>query len=668
MKRILILIFAITLIASHSASGQNKDTTSFRIVPRYSFYSYEKSGEIILFTPESFSGRPLSVKIMSADNTLAEWKGRPERGIARILVNLNPVAATARISAAIAVYAGTGYEMKQYSAECILTKLPAKNNEVKTDKLTGGLIVNRRQFFPFGFYCYSPVQPSLPEEETVRGFNMISPYQKITPGTLPERKAYMDRCARLGMKVHYNLLSVSGGGGVNSKIEGITEEQKNELLINEIRTFMDHPALLSWYIADEPTGNKVAPEELEKIYRTVKEIDPWHPVSIVFMAPFLSSRKYAKAVDIVMADPYPVPDVQISLVGDVTSKLSKEFRYEKPVWIVPQAFGGGELWEREPSLQEIRSMTFQAVINGATGIQFFVRQGPNGFPKSVPAWNECGRMAVEIAELTPWLLSDERSFQAESLSGDISVTTRYHNGQLLILSVNKINTPLQSTIRIAGVGTTTGRAIFENRKIQVSNGMISEPLSAFGSQAYMIEIKKSDDPNRKWLENMIKDPGFEDVSSAGVPASSYAKPGIDRGSTYFTDTREHIEGNHSLRLITPEDSSGIYLKFYPVTVEAGKSYFISIWSKADQEQRYFTVAGNGKNGVYSIGQQQLVEISLGEFGKATFVPEPEWKQFVTSFTIPADTTRKFKTNIMLKMPGQGVAWFDMLQMIEDPLK
>ena len=28
---------------------------------------------------------------------------------------------------------------------------------------------------------------------------------------------------RLGMKVHYNLLSVSGGGGVSSKIEGLSE-------------------------------------------------------------------------------------------------------------------------------------------------------------------------------------------------------------------------------------------------------------------------------------------------------------------------------------------------------------------------------------------------------------------------------------------------------------
>jgi len=251
-----------------------------------------------------------------------------------------------------------------YNTKTNLVVLSYKPNEVKTDRLTGGLVVNKRQFFPFGFYCYSPVYPTLPEEEIVRGFNMISPYQKILPETLNERKAYMDRCALLGMKVHYNLLSVSGGGGVGSKMEGYSDIQKRELLIREIKTFMNHPALLAWYIADEPTGNKVTPKTLEEIYKLVKEIDPWHPVSIVFMAPFLSAKKFENALDIVMADPYPIPDLPASIVGDVAGKLRTEFYGKKPVWIVPQAFGGGELWSREPSIQEIRSMTYQSVING----------------------------------------------------------------------------------------------------------------------------------------------------------------------------------------------------------------------------------------------------------------------------------------------------------------
>jgi hypothetical protein len=49
-------------------------------------------------------------------------------------------------------------------------------------------------------------------------------------------------------------------------------------------------------------------------------------------------------------------------------------------------------------------------------------------------------------------------------------------------------------------------------------------------------------------------------------------------------------------------------------------------------------------------------------------PQNNWKQFITSITIPPDSIPHFKSNVILRMPGQGVAWFDLLQMIEDPLK
>lgn len=314
-------------------------------------------------------------------------------------------------------------------------------------------------------------------------------------------------------------------------------------------------------------------------------------------------------------------------------------------------------------------MTYQSVVNGATGIQYFVREGLNSFPKSVSTWNECGRMALEIAEITPWLLSDEQTYAAESSSKNIAVTSRLKNNQLLVLIVNKINEPLQSEIRITGIGNSRARVIFENRTIAVNWGTISDPLPAYGSQVYIIDLKKKIENIVPWSKNMIKDPGFEDISSPGVPAACYARSGDDRGATYFLDSREHIEGNHSLRIVTPKDSNSLIIKFFPVSVGAGKSYIISLWSKADAEQR-LTLKNAFKSSlnVAFSERPQFVEISLGSFGKSRFIPKNEWNQFVTFVTIPTDTTEHFKTNVILKMPGQGVAWFDMLQMIEDPLQ
>ena len=645
-KKLLLLLFFISA-SVQILICQTVDSVTFKLYTRLSFYSFEKTCEMLLHVPQNLLYSRTEVSLSAGNNIIGAWQGIPGRKILRIPFEANLSPGTYRILADISA-AGRKTE---YKAVTDLVILHYKPNEVKTDRLTGGLIVNKRQFFPFGFYCYSPVHPTLPEEEVVKGFNMISPYQRIVPETLSERKAYMDRCSELGMKVHYNVLSVSGGGGVGSQVQGVTEEQKRERLINEIITFRDHPALLAWYIADEPTGHKVAPEVLKEAYRTIREHDPWHPVSIVFMAPFLAAKNYSDALDIVMADPYPVPDIPVTMVGNITGQLVSEFAGKKPVWIVPQAFGGGEWWGREPSLQEMRTMTYQGIISGARGIQYFIRQGLNFFPKSTAAWAECGRMAVEIAELTPWLLSDETAIRVISGSGNIMVTSARHDDKLLILAVNKTNSPQTAGYSLDGGISGRARVIFENRTVNVNGGYFSDNLPAFGSQAYMIELKKNNDTVKPYPDNLIRDPGFEDISSPGVPASCYVRNGGDRGATYFLDAREQIEGIHSIRLVTPEFNRGARLRFFPVEVIKGQKYMISVWAKTDTEQG-------------TAGKPKEFEIMFGEEGRRSFQLENEWKQFVTIVTIPHDSELPARTNVILHLKSAGVAWFDMLQVIE----
>jgi hypothetical protein len=424
--------------------------------------------------------------------------------------------------------------------------------------------------------------------------------------------------------------------------------------------------LLAWYISDEPNGMKIPPSELEKIYKTVKQNDPWHPVSIVFMNPFLSAVKYADALDIVMADPYPVPDYPISMPGNVAGQLTKAFRGKRTVWMVPQAFGGGELWSREPTLQEVRSMTWQSVINGATGIQFFVRQGPNYFPKSVPVWNECGRIALEIAELTPWLLSDEITFSVESNNSNIQVASWLHDEKLMIVAVNKANQPEAVSIRIKGFGSGSAKVVFENRLVSVTGGMIKDYISPLGSQVYMISMAGEKEIQADRNINLLKDPGFESNYNPVSPSACYARPGGDRGATFFTDTREHHNGYHSLRLLTPIKNNGVALRFFPVTLKAGRSYSISVWAKSDPEQRlpdsYFS--GDEEN-IKETDSPQYVEVQIGKIIHSRFVPDGQWRQFVTFVTIRKDTVASFKANLILKMPGQGVAWFDDLDIHEE---
>jgi hypothetical protein len=317
------------------------------------------------------------------------------------------------------------------------------------------------------------------------------------------------------------------------------------------------------------------------------------------------------------------------------------------------------------TIQEIRSMTWQSVINGATGIQYFVRQGLNYFPKSTAVWAECGRMATEIAELTPWLLSDEEAPSVFSLSGNVAVAAKLHEGQLIVMAVNKINQPVNAVIRINGLINHKAKLIFENRSINVSGGTISDQLSAYGSQVYLINLSK-DKQITESSDNLLEDPGFEENVTPGIPSACYARPGGDRGATYFTDTREHFDGTHSLRLVTPKENKSISIRFFPVRVKAGKSYMISLWAKSDPELRLSGATNINNDRLYQKNTlKQYAEVSFGEFGVSRFFPDSVWRRFVTFVTIPSDTTASFKTNLILRMPGQGVGWFDQIKVIEE---
>lgn len=300
-------------------------------------------------------------------------------------------------------------------------------------------------------------------------------------------------------------------------------------------------------------------------------------------------------------------------------------------------------------------MTYQSVINGVKGIQFFVREGLNLFPKSTALWNECGRMAVELSEMTPWLLSDEVTIPVTTSSENIIAKSFLHQGQLMIIAANKTNSPQRTEFSISGISTGRARLLFENRSVQVSGGRFSDQLSALGTQVYLISTGKVRETVKPWSGNLIRDPGFEDPASPGIPASCYAWNNGDRGATFFLDPREHYEGNHSLRMITPVINRSARLRFFPFKIRPGITYYISVRAKADNEQIPDSTQRN---------KPEFFEVSLGVYGSKEFKLSNEWQEYMTGITIPNLPDIPPKVNVILQMPSAGVAWFDMLQVIE----
>ncbi|MBN8587951.1 MAG: chitobiase/beta-hexosaminidase C-terminal domain-containing protein [Rhodothermia bacterium] len=621
-------------------------TPDFQVHTRLSFYMNETEGQLMLVFPDT-SIKVQTVSVVADGRVLS-------KGLQRIrpdlwLVNISLIGAingTTELNTTI-----TLTNRHRFSKKATLIKLPFEPNAVQIDRLTGGLWSDGLPLFPFGFYAYSPLQPTLPEEEAVKGFNMISPYQKIEAGTRAERKAYLDRAAQLGMKVHFNLLSVAGGGGVSQEENGKPNSvaEKRALLRAEIEAFKKHPALLGWYISDEPSAVNIPPAPLEELYRFIKSIDPYHPITIVFNE-VNNPTLYSGAMDIVMADPYPIPNQPIAQVQTFTEKLVRGFRYQKPVWIVPQAFGGGEWWQREPTRQEIRAMTYLALIHGATGIQYFIRHGLNGFPKSTDVWNEAGAVAREVMEMTPFLLSDLPAAEVATNDPNLVIRTARYDGSWLVMLVNLENQPKTFSIRIPEiVWDGKAKVLFANREVNYQNAVLSDMVDAYGTRVYLLPVSEKREKVGLHPGNLTMDASFEAATNPATPDAVYAQVGLERGSPYFLDTRTSLHGKKSLRVTTPVAEKGTTFQFFPVRLERGQSYLLSLWAKGDRQ--------TSLNGAFRLGLGELLQ---------NFSLTSDWQKYTMPIRLPEGDVRFVRSSASLSLLSAGTAWFDLVQLHPDP--
>ncbi len=331
---------------------------------------------------------------------------------------------------------------------------------------------------------------------------------------------------------------------------------------------------------------------------------------------------------------------------------------QKPVWVVPQAFGGNEWWLREPDPREIRAMTYMAIIHGATGIQYFIRNGPNSFPKSTAMWDECGAIALEIAELTPDILSPHYAPELTSETPGIHMKAWNRAGLVTIAVVNDRNEPGYFKLKMQDIDLTiTADVMFENRKISITEGVIEDIIDGYGTRVYRFDARHKPDRVKSFEPgNLSVDPGFEDMTSAGVPSACYAYPGDDRGNTYFIDSRRHYQGEHSLRLNNPSGKSGSRLSFYGLELAKDKSYTVSIMARTGPSSNRPSVKKEGA---------VRFRMAMGP-AERIFECTDTWQKFeINAVRVIEQPDGSTRTSPQLEMAGKGTAWFDLLQVYPD---
>ena len=245
----------------------------------------------------------------------------------------------------------------------------------------GTFLVNGKPFFPLGIYH---IGPNFFETAKDIGFNTIQFWSWHGGGDEWGVPTAMYRAM---------------GNGLRCLFESNHSGEK--VYLDQIKRYADNPALLMWYIADEP--NEGQAKELRD-RNEIRHRDRHHPTFVASCRPDLF-KFHSSFADVFAMDPYGNEEKFISWCR----RAEKEVLPHKPVIAVPWA-------DSDPAL--IRLQAWTAIVHGVRGIIWYCWSQTGGGPLGVGIAKKPEQQAVykallaDIKRILPGLYNlERRSFE-----------------------------------------------------------------------------------------------------------------------------------------------------------------------------------------------------------------------------------------------------------------
>jgi hypothetical protein len=306
------------------------------------------------------------------------------------------------------------------------------------------MLVDGKPFYPIGTYR----DPSDRNDDFTgiaqAGFNITHSYDFEHKGaTVEKARAYLDAAQAAGIKVFM----------------GIPRERFFARDWNAVQQWvaalMDHPALLVWYLMDEPENTywKLNPAMLRQLKDTVKSIDPFHPTAVVYYKPEQGDYwAEPDPEDIAWHDPYPIgTNRELTMVGEDAAAQRKSIGDKKPMWTVVQGHDCNYSYDdpkgsiqkhglpTRPTRDETRFFVFHALTVSTDGfIWYWAPRTVYRMVEDAPTvWNGIVETSQLLKRLEPWLVAPpkagDKSIQVRE---PFRVWTREVDGKRLLVLVN----------------------------------------------------------------------------------------------------------------------------------------------------------------------------------------------------------------------------------------
>ena len=362
-------------------------------------------------------------------------------------------------------------------AELALKKLAPKEGAVKIDRVHRMFLVDEKPFIPIG----SNVSAKSVKLQADLGLSSgwTNMHEAFTQDAQEKVRAALDAAQERGMKII-----------VWYQDYALTDDHAKwqAELLNVVNMFKDHPALLAWFVFDEPVSNI---QWLKGLCDTVREADPYHPVFVNWCDRGHGWTRDMGDVtgDVNCLDGYYInaydytPHEAFLKIGGHCTDMSADARTRGNVVAYINGLYGWASAIREPSPEENRFVTYVSLIRGARMLLYY-NWGPPANPALLDSFTPLCR---EIRTLTPVVAGSEVREKVACDNERIDYTAFEAPDGLYVIALNTDENDEEAIFQIQG---TTGEAsvLFEDRSAIVTDGSFYDRFKPLERHVYFLRM------------------------------------------------------------------------------------------------------------------------------------------------------------------------------------
>jgi len=350
----------------------------------------------------------------------------------------------------------------------------------------GGIGIDGEKRFLLGMYGVR--EEDMPELAAA-GVNYVHNYAWDGPASNESAIAYLDACQKLGLQafIGFDRQRLRAGDFA--------------FVAERVGALMSHPALLAWYLFDEPDAPEqyASPDLLGRLRHFINGLDPFHP-TVVVVADSGKVGAYNDAFDVHWTEEYSNP-------ASIARRMDRDrasLKPGQPLAAIVHCYDTTQTNEMRagvepdaarfrPDAAMLRANAFMAIAHGSSGISWWWwGQGSADFftVASAPeAWAALKQVFADIHALEPVLTApgDARMWaEAAGPDREVHFWEKELVDRTVIIAVNRDAQACDVTFSPESVpADCTLKVLFEpEREVAVTGGKCTDTFGPLGVHVY----------------------------------------------------------------------------------------------------------------------------------------------------------------------------------------